>query len=559
MFNITGFFVYMPLQLLKNRTLVRIQKRDNMKKEFYSLLVFFCLGSVNSQIVFTENFTSPFNPTASGWLQQNNSIPLGTGAWFQGNGAVFVAYNGGSNDYFACNYLSQGSGPGGISNFLITPTVNLVNGAVFKFFTRTKNPGAVVFPDRLQLLMSQGSGTGAISSGTSAVGTFTNVLLDINPNLTSGGYPVFWSGYTATVTGVTGTVVGRFAFRYFVSNAGTSGTNSDYIGIDSVTYAMPCAQSVFNIVPTSTAICFGESVLLTAVTTLSNAPTSYSWSNGQTASSIVVSPLTNSSYVLFAQNSFGCVGVQSISIVVNPKPNVAIAVSDATLCVGKNVLISVGGAAAYVWSGASSATTNTFVYSPLQAGLYSFSVTGTSSAGCTNSATIDLYVNSSPTVTAMASMQVVCAGVIVTVSASGADSYQWSGGSTFSSPSFPVSTLLGGIKTFTVVGTNSLTNCTAFATTSFTILGQEICVGVEERSWKENEIKVFPNPFTEELELFGVQGDIELYNLTGEIVIKASINNKTILRTSHLAKGVYYLKIFNDQNKQIRVLKIIKK
>ena len=66
------------------------------------------------------------------------------------------------------------------------------------------------------------------------VGDFTTLLLDINPTLTTTGYPSTWTQFSATVTGLGGPTTGRFAFRYFTPNGGPSGANSDYIGIDTV-------------------------------------------------------------------------------------------------------------------------------------------------------------------------------------------------------------------------------------------------------------------------------------------------------------------------------------
>ncbi|MBK7149288.1 MAG: choice-of-anchor J domain-containing protein [Bacteroidetes bacterium] len=62
------------------------------------------------------------------------------------------------------------------------------------------------------------------------------MLLDINPTLTTAGYPTAWTQYNVTISGLSGPTSGRLAFRYFVTGAGPSGSNSDYIGIDDVLY-----------------------------------------------------------------------------------------------------------------------------------------------------------------------------------------------------------------------------------------------------------------------------------------------------------------------------------
>ncbi|HEY0680356.1 MAG TPA: choice-of-anchor J domain-containing protein, partial [Chitinophagaceae bacterium] len=60
--------------------------------------------------------------------------------------------------------------------------------------------------------------------------------LEINAGMTLSGYPINWTKYTLTLSGLTGSVNGRFAFRYFVPDSGPSGSNADMIGIDSVAF-----------------------------------------------------------------------------------------------------------------------------------------------------------------------------------------------------------------------------------------------------------------------------------------------------------------------------------
>jgi hypothetical protein len=223
-----------------------------MKKKFILLLSIFAWAlTMSSQVMLNENFTSPFTPSVAGWVNQNNSVPQGSVSWFQGDGVnTFTAYNGGVNDYYSVNYQSQDTLPGGISNWLITPTINLTNGGVLNFATRTTiNPAT--YPDGLQVLMSYGTGTGAIGAGTTAVGTFTTLLTDINPGLTTTGYPAVWTVYSLTLATVPGTLAGRFAFRYFVDDGGANGANSNYIGLDAVNYTFPCVQPVIALTPTA--------------------------------------------------------------------------------------------------------------------------------------------------------------------------------------------------------------------------------------------------------------------------------------------------------------------
>jgi uncharacterized repeat protein (TIGR01451 family) len=166
-----------------------------------------------------------------GWFMQNNSSPLGTSGWFQGNPAVFTSQTGADNAYIGANFNNTGA-LGTISNWLETPALSLQNGEHLIFFTRT--PAGSNFPDRLQVRMSTNGFSTNVGSTATSVGDFGTLLLDINPTYTIGGYPEFWTQYTVTVSGVPSVVTGRLAFRYFVEDAGATGDNSNYIGIDTV-------------------------------------------------------------------------------------------------------------------------------------------------------------------------------------------------------------------------------------------------------------------------------------------------------------------------------------
>ena len=83
-----------------------------------------------------------------------------------------------------------------------------------------------------------------MGSGDDA-GKFNTVLLDINPteeeylvsdpNTHTEAYPGNWTRFEAKVTGLNAPVKGRFAFRYFLHNAGSNGAGNG-VGIDSVAY-----------------------------------------------------------------------------------------------------------------------------------------------------------------------------------------------------------------------------------------------------------------------------------------------------------------------------------
>jgi hypothetical protein len=168
-----------------------------------------------------------------GWFMQNNSNPLGSSGWFQGNSGVFPAQAGAPTAYIGANFDNTGDN-GTISNWLLTPVLTLQNGGQLTFYTRTVD--VPQFPDRLQVRMSLNGASTNVGTTETSVGDFTTLLLDINPTYTTSGYPNVWTQFTLTLSGIGSPTTGRLAFRYFVEDAGFLGANSDYIGIDTVQF-----------------------------------------------------------------------------------------------------------------------------------------------------------------------------------------------------------------------------------------------------------------------------------------------------------------------------------
>jgi hypothetical protein len=198
--------------------------------------------------VLAENFEdveSLFN--GGGWARANHSVPLGAGQWTQGSmDSDLHPAPGGSIYSFMIANFSSAIGNGTISNWAFTPPLTLQNGSTFSFYTR--QPLNSMFADRMQVRMSTNGTSTFIGVTEFDVGDFSNLLLDINPNLTVGGYPQTWTQFTVTVTGVPTPTTGRFAFRYFVTDGGTMGTNSDIVGVDLVQY-----NGICDVTPTPTA------------------------------------------------------------------------------------------------------------------------------------------------------------------------------------------------------------------------------------------------------------------------------------------------------------------
>jgi PKD repeat protein len=191
------------------------------------------------QSSFSEGFDNIDTLIPNGWFMQNNSQPLGVTDWFQGNPTVFPSHQGVPDSYIGANFNNT-AGAGTISNWLLTPPLELKTGDTVSFYTNSLSSN---WEDRLQVRMSTQGASTNVGTDAMDVGDFTSLLLDINPEYAPGGYPTVWTEFVVTISGMDEPALGRIGFRYFVEDGGPGGANSDNIGLDTFEYVSftPCA------------------------------------------------------------------------------------------------------------------------------------------------------------------------------------------------------------------------------------------------------------------------------------------------------------------------------
>ena len=202
--------------------------------KYVSLICFyFSISLYGNGQTFLEDFDNI--STLSDWFFQNNSASQDQN-WQQGDASQFVSHQGASNSFIGVGYQSSSaSTPVTLSNWAITPSRTYNNGDIITFYTR-RIDASPVFPDRLEVRLSEDGNNFNIGFVPEDVGTFTTLLLSINPTLSTTAYPSTWTQYTITISGLSGPTNGRIGFRYYVTDGGPGGSNSNYIGIDSYTY-----------------------------------------------------------------------------------------------------------------------------------------------------------------------------------------------------------------------------------------------------------------------------------------------------------------------------------
>ncbi|MBI3500518.1 MAG: gliding motility-associated C-terminal domain-containing protein [Bacteroidetes bacterium] len=253
------------------------------------------------------------------------------------------------------------------------------------------------------------------------------------------------------------------------SGSSFSQSNSSFNPATTFT-CMVCAKPSANVSPTSTSICAGNSVVLTA-----SGGGTYSWNTGAASASITVSPATTTSYSCWVSAIAGCDSVVVATVNVNSAPTINITGNN-TICQGQFATLTASGGGTYSWS--NSSTSPTIVVNPTSTVIYSVTVTGAN--GCTGTSSITVNVISTPTASISAA-SAICSGNSVTLTASGGGNYSWwnNGAASATITDNPTST-----TTYTVTVSNGSCSSTTTATVNVnqspaaSISGSNtICVG----------------------------------------------------------------------------------
>lgn len=306
--------------------------------------------------------------------------------------------------------------------------------------------------------------TPTISATYSVIGTSTNGCnsaevtqsISVNaPAVSISGNIAICPGETTTLT-ATGTSLTYSWSTGATTSSITSTPASNTVYIVTGTDGQGCqrtfsqAISVGNVSVSITGpstVCTGNQINLTA-----NGATSYTWDTGAQASTIAPSPTITTTYSVIGVSG-NCSNTAVTTITVNPFPVLTVS-GNSVICAGETTTLSVSGASTYSWSTSSTATA--INVSPATNTVYS--VDG-NSLGCITNATFAVTSNSLPIVTVAQSATAVCVSSPVSFTASGANTYSWSGGP--GTDTFVANPTSASI--YTVTGTTAQ-NCSATRT-----------------------------------------------------------------------------------------------
>lgn len=283
----------------------------------------------------------------------------------------------------------------------------------------------------IDVVETDGPSTLSVTNSFGCQGTSPAFSVTENPVIVYNSSMAVCQGQSAIIHGVAQTIAGTYSQTFTAAN-----------GCDS----MSNVTLTLNSLPTISAgsdvtVCQGTSVTLNA-----SGANSYNWDNS-IVNNVAFTPNVGSTvYTVTGTNLNGCVNTDDLIVLVNPTPNVN-AGNDVSICIGNSVTLNGAGANSYSWD---NGVNDGILFIPSAAGSITYTVIGTTTAGCIDSDQITVTVNALPNVSA-GNDQIVCEGNSVVLTGSGAVNYSWSGGVNNGAQFVPAL----GSTSFTVVGTSA--------------------------------------------------------------------------------------------------------
>lgn len=459
---------------------------------------------------------------------------------------------GSTNTYTVVGSSSAGC----LSNTVVTtvsviplPTISVSNGSVCPggIFTITpigafsyvySTGSATLAPVNTSTFSVTGisvEGCNSSNTATASVGIYNLPSVTIN-------------GPVISCAGVSQTLQASGAATYTWNSAATSATllisptsTSTYsiVGKD----ANGCINTAFKTVsvnPLPTLSVSGTGTIcqgLSASLLVSGTALTYTWSTGASGNLITVSPLISTAYTVTGTDINNCSNSAIQVVLVNTLPPVTANASNTNICSGSQAVLYGSGASSYTWTGG---VTNNLPFYPNVTS--SYTVTGTGSNSCKNTATIQLIVNPLPSLSLLSSSsQTICNGDVVMLTANGANIYNWSTGDITNT----ISVAPTSNSNYSLTGTDA-NGCSATAMYSMVV---NECTGLLKTN-RENSISIYPNPavgaFYIQVTGYSDNLTVEIYNVLGELVHKAPLSH-TLSQTnmSTYANGIYMVMVFN--------------
>jgi hypothetical protein len=235
---------------------------------------------------------------------------------------------------------------------------------------------------------------------------------------------------------------------------------------------------------------------------------------------VTANPTVTTTYTINGSNGPGCSGTTTVTVTVNPLPEVTAA--SATVCTGDSAVLTASGAATYTWTpatGLSATTGSSVVANPSVTTTYY--ITGTDAQGCSSIDTDVVTVVPSPNKPSFTQHNDTL------VSSSKYDNQWYLNGTLLSSDTSQV-LIITTTGDYWVIVNNEVNGCST-ASDSMTITS---LTGINQLTVENGQVTVYPNPTSNQLTVESGQGtinSIELTNVLGQSLLKVP--------------GIYYDKI----------------
>ncbi len=387
----------------------------NLSAGNYTVTITDSLGCTLSQSVTVANTGGP-NITAN----------VNDATCNNNNGSIQLNVNGGTSPYtyvWSNTATTQNISNVAPANYSVTVTDAQGCASVANFTVNgTPIPVVLINPVQPSCGLNNGSLSLDISGGT-------------------GAYSIIWNN-SSTASTINNLAQGTY-FVTVQDAIGCSAANSIILN--------PSNAPVLTVSASDDSVCISVPVTLTV-----NGASTYAWTpaqflNSSSDSTVVATVNVNTTFTVTGFDSNGCFAVATIPVFVAPNPQTSIAQPSA-ICVGSSANVSASGNFSFVWSGAniiSSNTASSIQVSPLATTTYY--VQFTDANGCVNNDSTIVFVNAAPVVSTDSAA--ICLGATATLTAGGADTYQWFNASG------------------TQVGNNSIINVSPSSSTGYTVIG----------------------------------------------------------------------------------------
>jgi hypothetical protein len=281
---------------------------------------------------------------------------------------------------------------------------------------------------------------------------------------------------------------------------------------------------------------------------------SYLWNTGETSQSIVVSPLSTTTYsvtVTLGEQE----DTDDVTVFVDPSPNVTIVNGESVdILNGDFITLTASGANTYEWN--NGATQPNIAVSPSTTTTYE--VTGYI-GDCYDEKQVT--VNVFQPVVAYAGENVsICLDEVATLTASGGDEYLWNTGE--STQSIQVSPLETTEYTVTVFNAMDFDEASVVVEVDANCDSQPSEIGQESLDFM---FDIFPNPASNLLNLkisgTSLSSDVYIFDITGKLIMRNEISNEEgsprttrQIDISAMQSGIYLVKLMDQDREIIRKL-----